>query len=58
MQASEDLEIRGRVSYWAKKSGNMQAVGFNLYMDMLNRATKAIKAGKQPRFKHPLSLNQ
>lgn len=55
--ASEDLEIRGAGELLGKnQSGNMQAVGFNLYMDMLNRATKAIKAGKQPDLNTPLSL--
>ena len=57
MLASEDLEIRGAGELLGKnQSGNMQAVGFNLYMDMLNRATKAIKAGKQPDLNTPLSL--
>lgn len=57
MLASEDLEIRGAGELLGKQqSGNMQAIGFNLYMDMLNRATKAIKAGKQPDLNTPLSL--
>ena len=34
----------------------MQAIGFSLYMDMLERATKAIKAGKEPDLNTPLSL--
>ncbi len=57
MLASEDLEIRGAGELLGKQqSGNMQAIGFNLYMDMLNRATKAIKAGKTPDLNTPLSL--
>ena len=57
MLASEDLEIRGAGELLGKnQSGNMQAIGFNLYMDMLNRATKAIKAGKVPDLNAPLSL--
>lgn len=57
MLASEDLEIRGAGELLGKQqSGNMQAIGFNLYMEMLNRATKAIKAGKQPDLNTPLSL--
>lgn len=57
MLASEDLEIRGAGELLGKQqSGNMQAIGFNLYMDMLNRATKAIKAGKVPDLSAPLSL--
>ncbi len=57
MLASEDLEIRGAGELLGKQqSGNMQALGFNLYMDMLQRATKAIKAGNQPDLTTPLSL--
>lgn len=57
MLASEDLEIRGAGEILGEEqSGNMQAIGFSLYMDMLNRATKAIKAGKQPDLETPLSL--
>ncbi|ELA08512.1 transcription-repair coupling factor [Moraxella macacae 0408225] len=57
MLAGEDLEIRGAGELLGKQqSGNMQAIGFNLYMDMLHRATKAIKAGKQPNLHMPLSL--
>ncbi len=55
--ASEDLEIRGAGEILGKQqSGNMQAIGFSLYMDMLERATKAIKAGKEPDLNTPLSL--
>lgn len=55
--ASEDLEIRGAGEILGKQqSGNMQAIGFSLYMDMLERATKAIKAGKEPDLSTPLSL--
>ena len=44
MLASEDLEIRGAGEILGKQqSGNMQTIGFGLYMDMLERATKAIK---------------
>ncbi|MBH0096238.1 transcription-repair coupling factor [Psychrobacter sp. NZS113] len=57
MLASEDLEIRGAGEILGKQqSGNMQVIGFSLYMDMLERATKAIKAGKQPDLSTPLSL--
>ncbi|HSP85490.1 MAG TPA: transcription-repair coupling factor [Psychrobacter sp.] len=57
MLASEDLEIRGAGEILGKQqSGNMQAIGFSLYMDMLERATKAIKAGKEPDLSTPLSL--
>ena len=57
MLASEDLEIRGAGEILGKQqSGNMQVIGFSLYMDMLERATKAIKAGKEPDLNTPLSL--
>lgn len=57
MLASEDLEIRGAGELLGKEqSGNMQTIGFGLYMDMLNRATRAIKAGKTPSLATPLDL--
>ena len=57
MLASEDLEIRGAGEILGKEqSGNMQTIGFGLYMDMLERATKAIKAGKVPSLATPLDL--
>ncbi|WP_201558843.1 transcription-repair coupling factor [Psychrobacter sp. 72-O-c] len=57
MLASEDLEIRGAGEILGKQqSGNMQAIGFSLYMDMLERSTKAIKAGKELDLNTPLSL--
>ncbi|OOR90116.1 transcription-repair coupling factor [Moraxella caviae] len=57
MLASEDLEIRGAGEILGKEqSGNMQTIGFGLYMDMLTRATKAIKAGKTPSLTTPLDL--
>ncbi|MDO4441730.1 MAG: transcription-repair coupling factor [Moraxella sp.] len=57
MLASEDLEIRGAGEILGKEqSGNMQTIGFGLYMDMLERATKAIKSGKTPSLETPLDL--
>lgn len=47
--ATHDLEIRGAGELLGEgQSGNMQAVGFTLYMDLLNRAVDALKAGKEP----------
>lgn len=55
--ATEDLEIRGAGELLGEEqSGNMQAIGFSLYMEMLERATKAIKNGKAPNLDAPLSL--
>ena len=57
MLASEDLEIRGAGEILGKQqSGNMQTIGFGLYMDMLERATKAIKSGNTPNLATPLDL--
>ncbi|WII96079.1 transcription-repair coupling factor [Moraxella haemolytica] len=57
MLASEDLEIRGAGEILGKEqSGNMQTIGFGLYMDMLDRAAKAIKSGKTPSLETPLDL--
>lgn len=57
MLASEDLQIRGAGEILGKEqSGHMQTIGFGLYMDMLARATKAIKEGKQPKLDAPLDL--
>ncbi|TVP90103.1 MAG: transcription-repair coupling factor, partial [Pseudomonadaceae bacterium] len=53
--ATHDLEIRGAGELLGDgQSGQIQAVGFTLYMDMLERAIKAIKQGKQPELAQPL----
>ena len=45
--ASHDLEIRGAGELLGDdQSGQMQSVGFTLYMDMLDRAVKSIQNGK------------
>ncbi|GHT91046.1 transcription-repair-coupling factor [Betaproteobacteria bacterium] len=45
--AMHDLEIRGAGEVLGEhQSGDMQAVGFNLFTDMLNRAVAALKQGK------------
>ncbi len=47
--ATHDMEIRGAGELLGDdQSGQMQAVGFTLYMDMLDRAVKAIKEGRTP----------
>lgn len=47
--ASHDLEIRGAGELLGEEqSGNMQAIGFNLYMDMLEKAVEDLKSGKTP----------
>lgn len=57
MLASEDLEIRGAGDLLGEQqSGSMQTIGYSLYMEMLEKATKAIQKGKQPNFDAPLTL--
>lgn len=46
--ASHDLEIRGAGELLGdEQSGQIQAIGFSLYMDMLERAVKAIQNGEE-----------
>lgn len=45
--ASQDLEIRGAGELLGEEqSGHIEAIGFTLFMDMLNQAVEALKAGK------------
>ena len=53
--ATHDLEIRGAGELLGdEQSGNMQTVGFTLYMEMLTRAVNAIRDGKTPNLDRPL----
>ncbi|WP_277052142.1 transcription-repair coupling factor [Zestomonas thermotolerans] len=53
--ATHDLEIRGAGELLGEgQSGQIQAVGFTLYMEMLERAVKAIQKGEQPNLEQPL----
>ncbi|MBB3168510.1 transcription-repair coupling factor [Simiduia aestuariiviva] len=53
--ATHDMEIRGAGELLGdEQSGQIEAVGFSMYMDMLNRAVKAIQAGKEPNLDAPL----
>lgn len=46
--STHDMEIRGAGELLgAEQSGNMQEIGFTLYMDLLSRAVDALKTGKQ-----------
>jgi transcription-repair coupling factor (superfamily II helicase) len=46
--ATHDLEIRGAGELLGEgQSGNMHAIGFTLYMDLLSRAVNSLKAGKE-----------
>jgi len=54
--ATHDLEIRGAGELLGEgQSGQIQAVGFTLYMEMLERAIKAIQKGEQPNLEQPLA---
>lgn len=53
--ATHDLEIRGAGELLgAEQSGNMQAVGFNLFMEMLDKAVHDLKEGKTPELSAPM----
>lgn len=47
--ATYDMEIRGTGELLGdEQSGQIQTIGFSLYMEMLDRAVKAIRKGKVP----------
>ena len=53
--ATHDLEIRGAGELLGDgQSGQIQADGFTLYMEMLERAVKSIRKGEQPNLDQPL----
>jgi transcription-repair coupling factor (superfamily II helicase) len=53
--ATHDLEIRGAGELLGEEqSGQIHEIGFTLYMDLLERAVQALKAGKTPELDRPL----
>ena len=53
--STHDLEIRGAGELLGdEQSGQIQEIGFNLYMDLLERAVDALKAGRTPELDRPL----
>ncbi|MEO7773325.1 MAG: transcription-repair coupling factor [Steroidobacteraceae bacterium] len=53
--ATHDLEIRGAGEFLGEsQSGELTEVGLSLYLDMLERAVEALKAGKEPDFDRPM----
>ncbi len=53
--ATQDLEIRGAGELLGEQqSGHMHAIGFSLYMELLQRAIDALNAGEQPDLDAPL----
>ncbi len=56
--ATHDLEIRGAGELLGEEqSGEIHAIGFSLYMELLEEAVKAIKSGKTPQFTLPLKTS-
>lgn len=60
--ATHDLEIRGAGELLGKEqSGQMQAIGFTLYLEILERAVKALKQGEKfdidNPFMHPTEID-
>ncbi|MBE0400712.1 transcription-repair coupling factor [Halomonas sp. FME1] len=54
--ASHDMEIRGAGELLGdEQSGQMETIGYTLYMEMLDRAVKAIRAGKTPNIDVPFN---
>lgn len=49
MLATHDLEIRGAGELLGEdQSGNLQTIGFSLFMELLDHTVKMLQAGKQP----------
>ena len=55
MLSSHDMEIRGAGELLGdEQSGQIQEIGFSMYTELLERAVKALKSGKQPELDTPL----
>lgn len=53
--ATHDLEIRGAGELLGdEQSGQIHEIGYNLYMELLERAVTALKSGKQADLERPL----
>ncbi len=56
MLATHDLEIRGAGELLGdEQSGQIESIGFSLYMQLLDEAVKAIREGRTPNAELPLS---
>lgn len=54
--ATHDMEIRGAGELLGDdQSGNMHAIGFNLFMELLDKAVNDLKAGKTPELAAPMN---
>lgn len=50
--ATHDLEIRGAGELLGEdQSGNLQTIGFSLFMELLDHTVKTLQAGKDPGFR-------
>jgi transcription-repair coupling factor (superfamily II helicase) len=55
--ANHDLEIRGAGELLGEdQSGQIEAIGFSLYSDLLNRAVEALRAGVEPDLDEPMAV--
>lgn len=55
--AMHDLEIRGSGEVLGdKQSGDIQQIGFQMYVEMLNEAVRALKKGQEPDLERPLGV--
>lgn len=55
--ASHDMEIRGAGELLGdEQSGEIHEIGFSLYSELLERAVKALKSGKQPELDAPMDM--
>ncbi len=53
--ATHDLEIRGAGELLGEdQSGQIQEIGFSLYMELLERAVAALRSGREPELERPL----
>ena len=53
--ATHDLEIRGAGELLGDtQSGQIQEIGFSLYMELLGRAVESLRAGQEPNLEAPL----
>ncbi len=54
--ATHDLEIRGAGEILGdEQSGHIHAIGYALYMEIIERAVRALKSGREPALEKPLA---
>ena len=55
--ATHDLEIRGTGELLGKdQSGQIESIGYSMYLDMLSRAVESLRSGRVPDLDLPLEL--